>query len=128
MTPHGTRGGGLRSWPMPRLIRFVLLHAAIGWLVAAIFVAALLHSDPGGIGTLLTRSQEGWGPLLLLWFFTGLTFGSAQLGAAVMLLGDDDADRGGGRRRPEAGSWRRRRAGFPHHPAAVPLMVRVRRR
>jgi hypothetical protein len=38
--------------------------------------------------------------IALLWFFTGLTFGSVQIGAAVMLQdGRDDAPRGGRRQR-----------------------------
>lgn len=82
---------------MPRLIRFVLLHAGLGWGVAGLFVTALVLTDPGGIGTLLRRPQEGPGPLLLLWFFSGLTFGGAGIGAAVMRL--EDAKAGTRRRR-----------------------------
>lgn len=71
---------------MPNLVRFLLLHAAIGFGLAAIFVAALLLADPGGIGTLLRRAPVASGPVLLLWLFTGMTFAAAQFGVAIMLL------------------------------------------
>jgi len=69
---------------MPVLVRFLALHAAIGFGVAALLVAAILLADPGGLGALLRR--EGVFPVALLWFFLGLTYGSVQMGAAVMLL------------------------------------------
>jgi hypothetical protein len=67
-------------------LRFLALHSAIGFGLAALFMAALLLGDPGGIGTLLRQASQPAGPILLLWVFTGLTFASAQFGAAVMLL------------------------------------------
>ncbi|MBB3896911.1 hypothetical protein [Roseococcus suduntuyensis] len=66
-------------------LHFVLWHIGIGALLSAGFVAALLHTDLHGIGTLLLRAPEHPFPLLLLWFFLGLTFASVQLGTAIML-------------------------------------------
>jgi hypothetical protein len=63
--------------------RFALLHGAIGFGIATLFVAAILWADPGGLARVLWL--EGAWPLGLLWFFCGLTFGSVQIGAAVML-------------------------------------------
>ena len=98
---------------MPRLpvaVRFMLLHAAVGFGLAGAFVALLLGTDAGGLATLLRSAETHPLPALLLWFFCGLTFGSVQIGAAVMLMGSDDpAPRGGAR-----------------IPAVIP--VRVRRR
>jgi len=65
--------------------RFVLSHIGIGALLSAGFVAVLLHLDLHGIGTLLTGAPEHPWPLLLLWFFLGLTFASVQLAVAIML-------------------------------------------
>jgi hypothetical protein len=31
--------------------------------------------------------------VVVLWFFTGLTFGAVQIGVATMLLAEDDAPR-----------------------------------
>jgi hypothetical protein len=81
---------------IPVAVRFMLVHGLVGFGLAAIFVGAVLWSDPGGVGRLILR--EGGLPVIaLLWFFTGLTFGSVQIGAAVML--QDGTDRPGGGRR-----------------------------
>ena len=86
---------------LPPHVRFLVLHALIGFALATVFVVAVLWSDAFGIGSLLRHADSHPLPLLLLWFFTGLTFGSVQMGAAVMLLEDPfaqaDGDAGGGR-------------------------------
>ena len=72
---------------IPVAVRFFLTHAAVGFGLATLFTAALAWSDPGGVGTILRRAPGHPGPLLLLWFFCGLTLGGVQSAAAVMLLG-----------------------------------------
>jgi len=100
-----------RRWArLPRLVRFLILHGATGFALSAVLVGALLAADPGDARRLLLEAAGHWWPALLLWFFAGLTFGSVQIGAAVMLLPFDDQGRGGGRRR------------------TVPRLVRVRAR
>jgi hypothetical protein len=99
---------------VPIAVRFMVLHGLVGFGLAALFVGAVLWADPGGVGRLILR--EGGLPVIgLLWFFTGLTFGSVQIGAAVMLQdGRDDAPRGGRRQRVA--------------PALVPARIAVRAR
>jgi hypothetical protein len=99
---------------MPVAVRFMLLHGLVGFGLSAIFVAAVLWADPGGVGALILK-HGGIPVIALLWFFTGLTFGSVQIGAAVMLQDGADAPRGG------------RRMRLP--PVAVPVraVARVRR-
>ena len=60
--------------------------------------SSLEPSDPGGAGTVLRRAPGHPGPLLLLWFFLGLTLGGVQSAAAVMLLGlpEPEPPAGGG--------------------------------
>ncbi|WP_245217196.1 hypothetical protein [Roseomonas nitratireducens] len=83
---------------LPVAVRFMLVHGIVGFGLAALFVGAVLWADPGGGGTLILR-HGGVPVIALLWFFSGLTFGSVQIGAAVMLLdGRDEGPRGGGRR------------------------------
>lgn len=94
---------------MPQLIRFMLLHGALGFGISAVFVALLVGTDTGGLATLLHGAESHPLPTLLLWFFCGLTFGSVQIGAALMLLDTDEE--------PPAGT---------RIPAAIP--VRARRR
>ena len=104
--------------PLPPLVRFMLLHGAIGFGISALFVALLLGTDAGGLATLLRGAESHPLPALLLWFFCGPTFGSVQIAAAVMLHGrDDDYEPRGGTRIPvhlPAGAmipWGRARGG-----------------
>lgn len=71
--------------------RFALGHVGIGALLATGFVVALLNLDLHGTGTLLLGAAEHPWPLLLLWFFLGLTFASVQLAVAIMLHFREDA-------------------------------------
>lgn len=91
----------LRAWRrLPMLVRFLLCHGAMGFGLSAVFVAGLLLADPGDAGRLLLTAAGHWWPAVALWFFTGLTFGAVQIGAATMLLATRD-DRP---RRPRGGS------------------------
>lgn len=81
---------------IPPVVRFMVLHGLVGFGLSAIFVAAVLWADPGGVGRLILK-HGGLPVIALLWFFSGLTFGSVQIGAAVMLR--DGHDQGGGGRR-----------------------------
>jgi hypothetical protein len=74
---------------MPEIARFLASHAAIGFALSTGFVVALVLADPGGIGTLLCHPASGHLPLVLLWGFSGLTFGAAQLGFALWLAAED---------------------------------------
>ncbi|PWS38748.1 hypothetical protein DFH01_05695 [Falsiroseomonas bella] len=88
-----------RAWrDTPKLVRFFLCHAAVGFGLAAVFVGGFLLADPHGAGSVLLGAAGHWWPALVLWFFVGLTFGSVQIGAATMLLGErpDRPPRGGG--------------------------------
>ena len=74
-------------------------HALAGLLVFALPPALLAVSALAG----WRRAGFTSAVIALLWFFTGLTFGSVQIGTAVMLQdGRDDAPRGGRRQRPPA--------------------------
>lgn len=110
----------MRLPPIPVAVRFMVLHGLIGFGLSALFVGAVLWADPGGVGALILK--HGGAPVIaLLWFFSGLTFGSVQIGTAVMLQdGRDDAPRGGRRLRlPQVLRW---------PPAAVPARVAAGRR
>ena len=84
---------------IPPVVRFMVMHGLVGFGLSALFVAAVLWADPGGVGQLILK-HGGIPVVAMLWFFSGLTFGSVQIGAAVMLQdGRDDAPRGGHRQR-----------------------------
>jgi hypothetical protein len=84
---------------MPTLVRFLARHALAGFGLAVVFVGALLALDVAGLGTMVWRSPNGAMAVAALTFAVGLTFASAQMGFAVMLLGEEtDGGFGGGRR------------------------------
>ncbi len=82
---------------LPDLVRFLALHAAIGFAVAGAFVFGLIELNPNDIGTLLSHADGYPLPTLVLWFMLGLTASSCQMGAAIMLLGDTPKGGGTGR-------------------------------
>ncbi|MDI4658108.1 hypothetical protein [Xanthobacter autotrophicus] len=84
---------------MPYLVRFLLRHALIGVGVAAVFVALLAAFDVAHLGTLFLTSADGPLALIVLTLALGVTFGSVQMGFAVMLMSDKDEPRGGHRHR-----------------------------
>jgi hypothetical protein len=99
---------------MPVLVRFLLRHALIGVGVAAVFVGALAAFDVFHLRALMSGSPDGLLALVVLTGALGITFGSVQMGFAVMLMGDDD-DAKKGRRAPIA------------RLRPIPVRVRARR-
>lgn len=100
-------------WRGNPLLRLLAVNAAIGFGLSALFVGALASLDLGHMGRLLSGGEAR--PFaIVLWFFTGLTFASVQMGIAVMALA-----RGGG------GGARRRVKPRPM-TARGPAVVRVR--
>ena len=88
---------------MPPLIRFLIRHGLIGFIIGVLFTAFLLVFDIAGLRSLTTGTAEGTGVRLLLAFFISTTFASVQMGVAVMWPpsrkhdpmappGDDDPD------------------------------------
>jgi len=111
---------------MPPLVRFLLIHAAIGFAIAFVFVGFVLAFDLNGLRTLIWASDMTGLALFMLTFFTGLTFASVQIGVAVMLLGEDE--HGGDRSRSTGGGmwvriWHRVRMwlSVPPKRTAIPI-------
>ena len=101
---------------LPMLVRFLICHAALGFVIAAVAVAAFVLADPNGAGGILLHAAGHWWPVVALWFFLGLTFGAVQIGAATMLLAD----------RPDPP---RPRGNAPVTPMVLaPALARARRR
>lgn len=109
-----------RSGPkVPHLVTFLFRHAAIGTLAAVGFVALLYLTDTGKIATLVNASSVGWLALAVMTVFFAITFGSVQMGIALMLESNRPSDGGARRGRPVSL--------YPLHlPALAP--VRARRR
>lgn len=85
-------GENLRRWwlGLPKLLRFLGIHCAIGVTAGWILLLLMVLTNTGGLRDLLTGSSNPLVPLLLLGAGFGITFGSASMGAAVMLLPYND--------------------------------------
>lgn len=108
---------------MPILVRFLLVHAAIGFGLAFIFVSALVVFDTGGLRTLMASSNVGLVAFLLLVFLNGLTFGSVQIGVAVMLLGEEDGNPDGGGHSQWNRTWAHIRAWLAPPPKRIAVTI-----
>jgi len=80
---------------MPSHIRFLLKHAAIGGAAGVAFVALLLAFDVVGLRHLVLNTSEGFVALAVMTVLFVITFGSVQMGRAIMSLGQDDTPGGG---------------------------------
>lgn len=78
-----------RRWlALPKLIRFMLTHAANGMAIGCVFTLGLIHWDVFGLGTALEKDHTGLATAVLF-FQTALTFGGVSMGVAVMNLAED---------------------------------------
>lgn len=96
---------------MPPLVRFMLRHAALGFVLGVVVAAIIVATDASHLRSLAMATDLGWLGLAVFCFLTGLTIGSLQIGFAVMLQGEEDDASGGG-----------------HGARLVPIPVPVRRR
>lgn len=80
---------------MPQLIRLYVTNVAIGFAMAAAFVALLIWQDVAGVGHLVMNSDMGVVAALMLWLFHGVLFAGVQFAIAVMAMAEHDAPRGG---------------------------------
>lgn len=69
------------------LVALFLVHGAIGFAAAAVFVAGLILANPNELGVLLKATPLA---AVLLWFASGLTFAGVQTSAAVMALAEPE--------------------------------------
>ena len=78
-----------RRWMLlPKLVRFLIVHAANGMVLGCLLVFGLLWFDVGGLARLLAKDASGLATFVLF-FQTALTFGAVSMGIAVMNLGED---------------------------------------
>jgi hypothetical protein len=78
-----------RLWlQLPKLVRFMLVHAANGMVIGCVFLFGLIWFDVAGLAGLLAKDTTGLATFVLF-FQTALTFGAVSMGIAVMNLGED---------------------------------------
>jgi hypothetical protein len=71
---------------MPRLLRFLGLHIALGSSVGVATAAFALLIDAGGLKTLMAADAQPYLAMFMLFVLFSITFGSVAAGAAVMRL------------------------------------------
>lgn len=84
---------------MPKLIKLYIVNVAIGFALAALFVAMLLWFNIANLWHLVSGSDKGWLAVLILWVSNGIIFAGVQFAIAVMRMKDDDDDEPRGGRR-----------------------------
>ncbi len=81
---------------MPKLVKLYIRNVAIGFAIAAAFVAMLLWFNVMGLWALVSHSDAGLLAVFLLWFMHGIVFAGVQFAWAVMALAEKpDTGRGG---------------------------------
>ncbi len=81
----------LRRWrTIPRLLRFLAVNCAIGIVAGWTLLAALILTDTAGLATLIWNSASPALPVAMLAGGFAITFGSAAMGAAVMMMRNGD--------------------------------------
>jgi hypothetical protein len=81
---------------MPKLVKLYIRHTAIGFAIAAAFVAMLLYFNVQNLWYLVTHSGAGPLAVFLLWFMNGIVFAGVQFAWAVMNLAEKKDDTRGG--------------------------------
>ncbi len=86
--------------PISDLVRLYIRHVAIGYVLAALFIALLLWLDVGGLWHLVAHTAEAPLAVALLVLFNGIVFSGVRFGIAVMGMA---APEGGGNSGRKAG-------------------------
>ena len=75
---------------VPRLLRFLGFHCAVGVVAGLAFAITLLATNAVGLRDVLLENDHQAVAVLMLLVMCALTFGSLSMGAAVMSLPRDD--------------------------------------
>lgn len=78
------------------LLRLLAVNLAIGVSVAVLMLGGLMALNPLKLRDLILADQAGGAALALLMFGFLITFGSAAMGTAIMMLGRKPKCGGGG--------------------------------
>ena len=84
---------------MPDIIRFYIKHCVIGFILAAVFTAAILWLNVANLWHLVSTSDIGVMAVTVFWVLNGIVFAGVQCSVAILLMtqreGGDDDPRGG---------------------------------
>jgi hypothetical protein len=83
---------------VPHLVRLYIRQVLLGYVLSALFVAALLWLNVANLWHLVTHVSGGWIAVLMLWVFNGIVFAGVQFALALPQgHGEKDDDQGGKR-------------------------------
>ncbi|MBI4724777.1 MAG: hypothetical protein HY765_07305 [Rhodomicrobium sp.] len=75
---------------LPLLVRFLTVNCTIGVAAGWLLLAALFLTNAAGLRDLILNSDAPGLPLVMLAAGFAITFGSAAMGAAVMMMPFED--------------------------------------
>ncbi len=80
---------------MPKLFRFLFINMTVGVIASWLLLAGLLYADVWGLGGLVARSSDGILAVAMLAIGFAITFGSASVATAVLVMRyEQDDDQG----------------------------------
>lgn len=79
---------------MPELVRLYLRQTAIGFVLSALFVSALIAGDIAGLRHLVLTSDAAPLAIAMLFVANGIVFAGVQFAIAVMRMQDRDETHG----------------------------------
>ncbi|MGI9482131.1 MAG: hypothetical protein ACR2OR_07220 [Hyphomicrobiales bacterium] len=78
---------------MPKMFSFLLTNASLGIVASWALLAAMLWADVWGLGSLVARSADGILAVAMLGAGFAITFGSAAIATATLMMRyEDDGD------------------------------------
>ena len=83
---------------MPKLIRLYIVNVAIGFGIAAAFVAGLVYMDVANLRHLILETDMGFVAGGMMVLFNGVVFAGVQFAIAIMRMADTDDTPPGGKR------------------------------
>lgn len=75
---------------LPRIVRLLAVHCAIGVSLGLAFAMLLLVTNPVGLRDIILESEQPWLPIFMLSFGCAITFGGATMASAIMTLHWDE--------------------------------------
>ena len=85
---------------MPKLVRLYIVNCAIGFVIAAAFVAGLIALDVANLRHLVFGSPMGWLAAGMMVMFNGVVFAGVQFAIAIMRMAEPEDGPRGGRKQP----------------------------
>ncbi|MEO0542817.1 MAG: hypothetical protein AAFY99_03260 [Pseudomonadota bacterium] len=77
---------------MSKFARFLIVNALVGAFLGCVFVAGVLFTDTGGLGSLIMKSQQKMLVLTVIFVSTAINVGLMYMTTAIFLTPEDPSD------------------------------------